>query len=107
MFSRRAMDVTRQDTKANDDKALTGTYAGSIDREIANMVRKSVDLLDAKAEQIDVMMADWEAFSSAHFGLIAQVLQILGINDFDPSAYEVSVSEDGQVWVVPLEGTEE
>jgi predicted secreted protein len=101
MFSRKTMDITNQDTAKNEQQASEGTYVGHIHKETADLVRKSETELEARASQIDAMVAQWEQFAMAHFGLIDQVLQILDIDGFDPRIHAVSISEDGHVWVVP------
>lgn len=103
LFSRKRIDTTNQDTKDNDTKASEGIYLGHVQREIAEIVRDSETLLEAKASQIDDMVDQWERMAMGHFTLIDHVLQILDVGGFDPQTHTLSISEDGHVWVVPKE----
>lgn len=104
MFSRKPMDVIRQDTKQNDEMtSKDGIYAGHIDKELAKIVRDSVASLDAKSDQIDAMVADWEEQATEHFGMLDSILRLLDVDGFHAGTHKLSISEDGHVWVIPID----
>lgn len=101
-FTGKVMDKVQQDTSNNDKLAMDGVYVGNIHKSKAKYIRTQTEILRAKEEQINKMVEVWEKEMMDYMYNIDEVLHVLNVDGFDPRTHDMSVSEDGHVWIVPV-----
>lgn len=105
MFSRTAMDVNQQNTKANDKLTEEhGRYIGSVHKDTAEEIRNRMQSLNSRSMQIEAMIQGWETDYKAHMLNLYSIMKMLGVKveDFNPQTQEVMISENGDMWIVDL-----
>lgn len=105
IFSGKPMDTIHQNTEENDRLVQeNGKYVGHIHKNIAKVFRDRMRLLDAKSDQIDRLVEEWEQLVQHHTRELANLFVMLDVDPgtFNPEHHGVMISEDGHVWIVDL-----
>lgn len=104
LFTRRRLDKSDQDTKANDQRAeQKGVYIGHIHKDIADRIIAMKAHVEGIEEQIENLMEKWEHLSIDYTKSVQHILHILDKPGLNMLTHELSISEDGHIWIVPLD----
>jgi hypothetical protein len=102
--SKRRLD-TKQDTTKNDAEAANGRYLGNIGVENAKRFKDVLSVVEGIMERFFEVQDELDEMAALHLTNMEYISRMLKA-DVDLDENELMVSEEGHVWVVPVEDDE-
>lgn len=107
-FSRKHIkNLMEHNNKQNDLViAQLGKYIGVLTKQQTNSIRSTIQLLELKKDQIEMLMSEYDALQLDYKQMVKNAMSFLEVRkngvDYSFEEWEFYVDKDGHCWVVKL-----
>lgn len=98
-------DLVNHNFKQNDEFVeQNGKYIGVLTKLRTESLRKTIDMMEFKKNQIEQMMLEYEELQIGYEEMVNEAVNFLGVKkngvDFEPEVWDFYVDVKGHCWVV-------
>jgi hypothetical protein len=98
-------DLVKHNFKQNDEFVEQhGKYIGVLTKQRTESLRKTIDMMEFKKNQIEKMMTEYEVLQLGYNEMVTDGVSFLGVRnngvEYDPEVWEFYVDVKGHCWVV-------